>query len=65
MDIDAIRQQLGDTPAQFARRLGVSDGHVADLKSGRRKLSLKLALKLEQMGFDGLLDEAVKRRTAA
>lgn len=47
MDFEAIRRDLGLTPSEMARKLGVSTGHIADLQSGRRRLSLKLAAKLE------------------
>lgn len=66
MDVDSIIESLDITPAELARRLGVSDGHVGDLKSGRRRLTLKVARKLELIsGKTGIVDEVVRRETAS
>jgi plasmid maintenance system antidote protein VapI len=56
MDFNSIIAPLDITPAELARRLEISDGHVWDLKGGRRKLSLKIAAKLE--GVTGRTDIA-------
>jgi plasmid maintenance system antidote protein VapI len=49
MDFNQLIADLDMTSADLSRNLGVSDGHIADLKSGRRKLSLPLAAKLEKL----------------
>jgi plasmid maintenance system antidote protein VapI len=66
MDFNSIIAPLDITPAELARRLEISDGHVWDLKGGRRKLSLKIAAKLEGVtGRTDIVAEVVKARTAA
>lgn len=62
MDIDALRKDLGISKTEFARQIGVSDGHVGDLISGRRKLSLELAAKIEAATNRTGLVEAVLAR---
>lgn len=62
MDFDAVRKELNLSPAEMARKLGVSTGHVADLQSGRRKLSLKLAARLEP-DVPGLVAAVVAEKT--
>lgn len=47
--VEALRVRLGLRPEEFARRLGVSSGHGADLRSGRRQPSLAIAAKLDQL----------------
>lgn len=47
MDFKQIVAPLNLSNAELSRRLGVSDGHIADLKKGRRKLSIPLAARLE------------------
>lgn len=64
MDFEAIRKQLGLSPAEMARKLRVSTGHVADLQSGRRKLSINLAAKLEP-DVPGILETVVAERVRA
>lgn len=65
MDIEAIRKRAGITLAELARRVGVSDGHIADLKSGRRNLTIDLAVKLEKTtGASGIVDEVVRKKIA-
>jgi plasmid maintenance system antidote protein VapI len=49
MDFNEIVSPLKLTPAELSRRLEVSDGHVHDLMSGRRKLSIKMAARLEKL----------------
>lgn len=49
MDVASIRKDLNLTQAQFAQALGVSPGHVGDLERGHRRLSIKLAAKLEDL----------------
>jgi transcriptional regulator with XRE-family HTH domain len=47
--IIAARTALGLTQAAFAEKLGVSPGHIGDLERGHRTLSLKLAVKLQEL----------------
>jgi plasmid maintenance system antidote protein VapI len=49
MDIKAVLDKVAPTSAEQARALGVSDGHIADLKSKRRTLSLPLAARIEEL----------------
>jgi DNA-binding transcriptional regulator YiaG len=49
MDVEALRVELDMKPEEFARALGVSSGHAADLRSRRRKPSLPIAAKLDQL----------------
>lgn len=65
MDIDAICSQLGIKPADLARKLDVSDGHLADIKSGRRTMTLEMASKIESFGAVGVIAQVVRMRTAA
>lgn len=62
MDFDVLLRDLSLSPSAMARKLGVSTGHVADLKSGRRKLSLELAAKLEAER-PGTIAAVVQERT--
>lgn len=63
MDIKGILSEVAVTPAGQARALGVSDGHIADLTSARRELSVELALKLEALTKrKGLVDAVVARK---
>lgn len=66
MDIVSIRASLGLTQAQFAEALEVSPGHIGDLERGHRKLSLKVAARLERLAkLDGLVDEVLARKMDA
>lgn len=49
MDFNTIVAPLNLSNAELSRQLGVSDGHIADLRSGRRSMSLRLAAKLEAL----------------
>jgi plasmid maintenance system antidote protein VapI len=49
MDFNQIISGLDLTSADLSRALKVSDGHIADLKSGRRKVSLTMAARLEDL----------------
>jgi plasmid maintenance system antidote protein VapI len=63
MDVSALIDSVDMPLAELARRMGVSDGHVFDLKSGRRRLTVKMAA-LERPGIvDDVL--AAMRREAA
>lgn len=65
MDISSLIDGLDISPAELARRMNVSDGHVWDLKSGRRKLSLRMAAKFEEAtGRTGIVAEVVKAKTS-
>lgn len=63
MDFKSLSDELGLSPGEMARELGVSTGHVADLRKGRRKLSLKLAAKLESKR-PGLIADVLARKMA-
>lgn len=66
MDIAEIRSSLGLTQAAFAARLGVSPGHVGDLERGHRKLTIKLAIRLEEISErPGIVDAVVSQRRDA
>lgn len=49
MDVAAYRKSLNLTQAKFAEQLGVSPGHVGDLERGHRRLTIRLASKLEDL----------------
>jgi plasmid maintenance system antidote protein VapI len=49
MDFNQIVADLNLSSAELSRALGVSDGHIRDLKIGRRRLSLKIAARLEKL----------------
>jgi len=66
MDINDIIRDLGITPTELARKIGVSDSYVFDLKSGRRKLTIQVASKLEAYTKrKGIVAAVVKAKTAA
>jgi plasmid maintenance system antidote protein VapI len=68
MDVSALIDSVDMPLAELARRMGVSDGHVFDLKSGRRRLTVKMAAKLEAaLERPGIVDDvlAAMRREAA
>jgi plasmid maintenance system antidote protein VapI len=50
--------------ADLARELEVSDGHIADLKSGRRRLTLPLASRLEKLTGKPFVEAVVKEAAA-
>lgn len=62
MDVEAIRIELGVGKSELARKLGVSPGHITDLLTKRRPLSLKLAAKLEALTGRPLVAEVVRER---
>lgn len=64
MDLTAIRKELGLTQAQFAALLGISNGYIGDIERDRRKVSLKLAAKLEEVtGRQGYVARVVAEKT--
>lgn len=70
MEIEALRNQLGLKPEQFARELGVSSGYAGDLRSGRRVPSVAIAARLDQMAGEphflpAVLGRKMQRRVAA
>jgi plasmid maintenance system antidote protein VapI len=65
MDFNQIISGLDLTPAELSRRLGVSDGHVHDLISGRRRLSIKVAARLEKVAERKDIVAAVAAQKAA
>lgn len=63
MDVSALIAEVSASPTEAARLLGVSDGHVGDLKSGRRELSPAVAAKLEEvLQRPGIVAEVVRRQ---
>lgn len=65
MVFNEIVADLDLTPTELSRALGVSDGHVHDLKNGRRAISLKLAAKLERLtNREGIVSAVVAKKTA-
>lgn len=61
-----VTDGLAIPPAEMARRLEVSDGHVWDLKKGRRPLTIKMAAKLEKvLDRDDIVARVVEQQTAA
>ena len=65
MDVEAIFKDSGLSSAELSRRLEVSDGHIADLKSGRRHLTIPLAAKVEEvLGRSGIVAAVVAERTS-
>lgn len=63
MEVETLRKQLGLKPEEFGRALGVSSGHAADLRSKRRKPSLPIAAKLDQLaGQPVFLPDALARK---
>ena len=62
MDDKSLIESLDRTPAQLARELGVSDGHIHDIKSGRRRLTLGLAASIEALtGRRDIVEHVVAR----
>lgn len=60
MDFNPIFDSLKLTPTQLSRRLGCSDGHIHDLLKGRRKLTINLALRLEnEFGKAGIVEKVL------
>lgn len=47
MDIPSLLKSTGLKPVEIARRTEVSDGHIFDLLSGRRRITLKMAKRLD------------------
>ena len=66
MDIASIIDGAGVPVAELARRVGVSDGHLFDIKSGRRRLTVEIAGRLEvATGRRGIVDWVVQQRLQA
>jgi transcriptional regulator with XRE-family HTH domain len=65
MDIEAIRIELGLAPQEFVKALGVSKGYAGDLRSGRRKVSLRVARKLEALTGKPYLKAAIAAKVKA
>jgi len=65
MDFKLLQDRLSLSSADMARRLGVSDGYVADLRSGRRKLSLRLAAQLEELTGEPVVASVLARKIEA
>lgn len=59
---EAARVQLGLSPTDYAKALGMNRQYVFDLRSGRRPLSVGAALKLEKLTKrSGYVELAVER----
>lgn len=58
-----IRKDLGFTQATLADALNVSPGYIGDIERGHRGLSLKLAMKLEDVTKHPFVAEFVASRT--
>lgn len=64
MDIPAIRADLKLTQAQLAQQLAISPGHMGDIERGHRKLTIKLAARLEEISQrDDIVSAVVAERT--
>ncbi|MEC0253620.1 helix-turn-helix transcriptional regulator [Paenibacillus lautus] len=62
MAVRAIRIKMGFTQEQFAAQLGVSRSLIASVETGIRAVSLKLQIKIAQLGgIDREMVEAVER----
>lgn len=65
MDIASIRKDMKLTQAQFAEGLGISHAYVGHLETGHRKLSIKVAAKIEKFsGKKGFVAQVVAEKTA-
>lgn len=61
MDVSALLDEVAKSPTEAARRLGVSDGHIHDLRNRRRELSPAVAAKLEELlDRRGIVAEVVR-----
>ena len=66
MDLSALLAEVKMRPADLARQIGVSPGHIGDLISGRRRLTIEIAGAIERVtGRTGIVDQVVKSRTTA
>jgi transcriptional regulator with XRE-family HTH domain len=66
MSVASILSQVKIPSAELARTLQVSDGHIADLKSGRRQPSLRLARRLaDATNRPDIIDAAVSKKLSA
>ncbi|WP_454760604.1 helix-turn-helix domain-containing protein [Caulobacter segnis] len=59
MDVPSLLDSTGLKTAEIARRAKTSDGHIWDLRSGRRQITLKMAKRLD----DALKTEARSLRS--
>jgi len=65
MDVVTIRKGMNLTQAEFAALVGISHKYVGHLETGHRKLSLKVAAKIEaRTGKTGLIEAVVAEKTA-
>ena len=63
MDTRERLNAIGMTSTELARALGVSDGHIADIRSGRRALTIEMAAKIEAIsGVTGLVEGVAAER---
>lgn len=64
MNVETIRKELDLKPEEFARALGISSGYAGDLRSGRRKPSLRVVAKLQDLTARPLVADYVAEKTA-
>lgn len=60
--VTALRKDAGLTQALWAERLGVSPSYIGDLERGHRRVSLKLAERLEKATGLPIVDEFLAAR---
>lgn len=66
MDIDALCSELGcATVAALARRLGVSNSYLHDLKAGRRGMTFRFAASVDRERGSNQLVETLARDRGA
>lgn len=63
MNLKAIREEMGLTGAEFARRIGASPGQLHDWENGRQLLTVKAAAKIEKaLDRPGFAAEVARER---
>jgi putative transcriptional regulator len=63
MQLADVRTDLALSQAALAEKLGVSPGHIGDIERGHRKLTIKLALRLESIfGLTGIVAAVVAKK---
>ena len=60
--IRLLRLQVGMTQAELGRTTGIPQGRVSDLESGKRRLSVEVAERMERVFGDGRLLSSATRR---
>lgn len=63
MILTAIREELGLSGAEFARRIGASPGQLHDWENGRQALTIEAAAKIERrLGRTGIVGAVADER---